>query len=354
MNHTPFLAQNWRFCILVPLIFTLILLALLAGGLMVKPAQAQQDGRIDEMPLDQRPGKSVPRGPRALSNDPMMDDPLEPLLMPDYQSVTDAETRAQAKRYHDCMRQALKAPDQARIEAMAWLSDGASIPALHCLASALVNLGDYDAAAQNFTSLADQMRTGRGVTYNIMAADDPYSLLAGIYGQLGNALLLGDHPARAYTAFSQALAEAPEQSTRLIYLLLLDRARSLGLLEDYEAAITDLEKAQDIAGWQADIALYLASAHRALGELEPALDAALQAVEMDPENPTARLERGNIQMLMGKESLARSDWNAIIERWPSSPAAAAARANLAALGEPEALSPYDPAVDEVVGAPPNN
>ncbi|GER04702.1 hypothetical protein JCM17846_23840 [Iodidimonas nitroreducens] len=157
----------------------LILLALLAGGLMIGPAQAQQDGRIDEMPLDQRSGKSVPRGPRALSNDPMMDDPLEPLLMPDYQSVTDAETKAQAKRYHDCMRQALKAPDQARIEAMAWLSDGASIPALHCLASALVTLGDYDAAAQNFTSLADQMRTGRGVTYNILAADDPIAFWPG-------------------------------------------------------------------------------------------------------------------------------------------------------------------------------
>ncbi|WP_188873769.1 tetratricopeptide repeat protein [Iodidimonas muriae] len=323
MKSILFMAQMGALC-------TLGLIGTTSG------ASAQQNDPLSELPIDQRRANpagladSQPNTEAAPTGD---GDTLAPLMLPPTRGISSAKAQEEANRYRACMQRLGTAPDRALENALAWLADGPSLPAEHCAAAALVALGRPDAAAQRYSRLADDMRTGRGLTYDIVDADDPYSLLAGIYAQMGNALLLADKPEQAYTAFSNGLAQAPLENDPLTLDLHVDRARTLGLMGEYEDAIKDLEKARLIGGWRADIALYLASAYRALGDLEPALDAAIRAVELDQQSPAARLERANIHMLTGDEKAARTDWQTIVTRWPDAAAALAARANLAALDQ---------------------
>lgn len=237
-------------------------------------------------------------------------------------------------RYRRCLDAAALSPGGALDDALAWQSAGGGLPAAHCIAVALFGLERYDPAAERLDELAQKLRIGSEIPADPLGGvADVNRLLAEVYAQRGNALLLAGRPAQAYTAFSNALAEAPPEALHGLFELYIDRARASGALGDFEAALADLERAQEIDSRHADLALYMASAQRALGRLDAAAESAERAVEIGGEAPAALLERGNIRMLAGDAEAAREDWLAVATRWPDSAAAAAAQANLARLAE---------------------
>ncbi len=261
---------------------------------------------------------------------------------PPDRTMSKAETEREARRYRTCMGFIEVNPQRALENAQSWQAEGAGLPAKHCMAVAMAALGHYEEAAEHLRVLADAFRSGQGLSFDIVQADNPYSLIASIHAQMGNALLMADQPQQAYTAFSQGLAEAPPHDDEIVRELYIDRARASAITGDYQDAIKDLEQARLIDGWRADIALYLASARRMAGEYDPAFDTINLALELDQDNPAIYLERGNINRLLGRVTDARTDWQMVVARWPQSAAAYAARANLAAQDTPSAPPPSNP------------
>ena len=152
-------------------------------------------------------------------------------------------------------------------------------------------------------------------------------LLSELYSQAGNAWLLSDDPARAYNAFSQALAEAPDGGDIALEAL-IDRARASAASGDYEAALRDLDRAVLIDAGRVDLYVYRASAHRALDAYDAAQAEVDTALHLDPANPDALLEQGNLARLTGDDTTARQTWLTLLQRYPDTPAAQAAQTNL--------------------------
>lgn len=298
---------------------------------------------LDEMPIDSR--RRPDFEPQVSGNErhDMQDlKSAQPIIKPPERTLSKGETEREARRYRTCMGFVDVNPQRALENAQDWQSEGAGLPARHCAAVAMAALGRYEEAAEHLRVLADAFRSGQGLSFDILQADNPYSLIAGIHAQMGNALLMADQPQQAYTAFSQGLAEAPPHDEAILRELYIDRARALAISGDYPDAIRDLEQAKHIGGWRADIALYLASARRMIGEYDPAFDTINQAMELDQDNPAIYLERGNINQLLGRTKDAHADWQTVVTRWPQSAAAHAARANLASRGAPSSFRSNSP------------
>lgn len=63
-----------------------------------------------------------------------------------------------AAQYRACMALAAQDPEQALEKAMAWRDTGGGDAARHCVAKALMGLGQYDEAARRFEALAQDIK----------------------------------------------------------------------------------------------------------------------------------------------------------------------------------------------------
>ena len=223
----------------------------------------------------------------------------------------------QAARYDACLRLIETSPDQAIERATQWRgqADG-GVPARHCLALALAAKGDYAGAA---TTLEAAARAAE-------AEHDPN--VADLWGQAGNAALLGGKPAVAAGYLTSGIAASGDVSARTAALL-VDRARAavdLGKLADAHADLdraTRLDPASPF-GW-----LLRATLARREHDLPTAERAVLEAGRRAPGDPDVGLEAGNIAAAQGKRDLARRAWQAVVSGAPGSPAATAAARLLA-------------------------
>ena len=77
-----------------------------------------------------------------------------------------------------------------------------------------------------------------------------------------------------------------------------------------------------------DLYVYRASAHRALDDYDAAQTEVDTALHLDPANPDALLEQGNLARLTGDDTTARQTWLTLLQRYPDTPAAQAAQTNL--------------------------
>ncbi|RMD88262.1 MAG: hypothetical protein D6807_06280 [Alphaproteobacteria bacterium] len=249
------------------------------------------------------------------------------------------DAAAEVARYRHCLDLASSAPKEALRLSGDWRAEGGGLAARHCHAAALLGGGDYEAAAAELSGIAEDLRLGRGVPHDPLGPADSHGLLADVYAQIGNAWLLAGDPEKAYTAFSQGLAEAPADAAAARVELHIDRARALADAGDYAAALADLKEARAGAAARSDILLYMASAYRALHDLDAASKAIERAIDLAGEGPETLLVRGNIAAERGDADSARRDWQAVITRWPENAAAALAQEHLKALA-PDA--PVDP------------
>jgi len=221
---------------------------------------------------------------------------------------------ADAKRYYACLAIVAETPDDAVESAMAWRDHGGGFPARHCLALALVELGNYEQAALRLQQLAQDMQQQRPV------------LQAQILGQAGNAWLLAARPAEARTALSAALTRAPQTID-----LLIDRARAHAALGAYQDAFTDLDLAVALNPERVDAMVFRAAARRHLGDRQRALEDVELALALLPNMTEALIERGILRQLAGDRGGARADWLKVLETAGRTDAADVARRHLEAL-----------------------
>ncbi len=220
--------------------------------------------------------------------------------------------------YAACMSLVQADPLRALDEAEIWAGQGGGEAAMHCAAISLFGLGRHIEAAQRLERLSGGMAVG---------AIEPR---ARVLAQAGQAWLLAGDGARAQQALSQALLLTPGNIE-----LLIDRSIALATTGLYWEAIDDLNLAVDLSPPRADVLVLRASAYRSLEATDLASDDLSRALTLDPGNPDGLLERGILRRLAGDAAGARADWGLIVESAPNTPAAEAARNNLANLEKEE-------------------
>lgn len=216
--------------------------------------------------------------------------------------------------YEACLGLAEENPIEAYRSGLAWFKAGGGLPARHCVAVALVGLGDHEAAATRFETLAREL------------AENRVDLRAEMLGHAGQAWLLAGRPVRASQVQSAAIALRPGDPT-----LLVDRAVSLMTAKRHAAAIADLNQALSLAPDFVDAYLYRATAKRYAGDIGGAWIDVSDALSLEPGLPAALLERGILSHLDGDHEGAREDWLAVISAAPKSAEADAARARIEAM-----------------------
>ena len=231
---------------------------------------------------------------------------------PQVTNPADAE-RADAKRYETCITLAKSKPADGWEAALTWMGEGGGDPARHCGAVALIGLKQYKDAAQRLEELAKTSQASLDVR-------------AGLLDQAGQAWILDGDPARAYADDTTALQLAPNKPD-----LLIDRAESLALTQQWKDAVADLDRALSLAPDRSDALTYRATAKRMLGDLKGAAADIARALQLNPYSPVAWLEDGNIKRLAGDSAGARKAWMQVLALTPKGSSADDARLNLETL-----------------------
>lgn len=229
------------------------------------------------------------------------------LLMPPSDTVA-IEDEEDAGRYAECMALARSEPGRAQREALAWAKHRGGDAAGHCLAVALLGLGQYELSARSLEALSERTRTTRP------------RLSIELLGQAANAWLIAGKPQAAYAAQTRALKERPGDID-----ILIDRSIVLASSAKYWEAVDDLNTALDLAPDRVDALIFRAAAYRRLDTLVLAEDDVARALGLAPDNADGLLERGIIRRLKGDIGGAQSDWMAVLRIAPDSPAAELAR-----------------------------
>ncbi len=215
-----------------------------------------------------------------------------------------------AYQYKACMALAKKAPQEAFETALTWRGLGGGDAAEHCVAVALIGLGQHTKAAGRLEALAGKAKQGATVK-------------AGLLAHAAQAWILAGRAMRAESVLTAALKLTPSDSA-----LMIDRAQAKAGQRDYDGAVEDLSRAIERGGGAVDAFVFRASAYRHLDRLELALADIERALALEPTHPDGLLERGILRRLREDDDGARQDWLGILRTAPGSPAAEAARRNL--------------------------
>ena len=228
------------------------------------------------------------------------------------QRALDLEPRAAgAREYAACMQLARADPRAAHEAAVAWRAKSGGNASLHCIAVALLGLGQFKQAARMLEELAQQTDGKRP------------TLKARLYGQAANAWMIADAPAMSEKLLSRALAIHPDDVD-----LRIDRAIARGTQGKYWDALDDLNHALEKSPNRADALTFRASAWRLVKSPELARQDIDQALKLRPDFPDALLERGLIRQALGDIAGARADWLLVLEITVEGAATEAARRNL--------------------------
>jgi tetratricopeptide (TPR) repeat protein len=221
----------------------------------------------------------------------------------------------QERKYQDCMSQAQSAPKQALKQAMAWEKEGGGGDAArHCVAASYMGLKQYDDAALELERIAETLPQVKA------------PIMAQLFGQAAQAWIQMDKPDRALADINQGLKVAKNNVDLLVF-----RATLYGNEDKYFEALDDLNAAYDLTSDRGTILVMRATAYRKLQQPDLAKDNVDLALNADPNDPDALLERGTQRAEAGDKNGARADWLKTIEIAPDSPAADDARDGLAKL-----------------------
>jgi Tfp pilus assembly protein PilF len=260
----------------------------------------------DKLPAPPR----LPEQPDIRENTPP---PSDGPARPDeaYGSVTGS------RFYRQCLELVNENADRAYDEATLWRDQGGGAAAEHCAAMALAGLGQLEEAARRLTRIAGEQ------------AEVEPELRAEIFSQAGLLWLMKGKAEPAHEAFSQALLTSPAgDPARAQYFL--DRAQAAANLGRWRNTETDATQTLALQA-RADAFILRARAHRALGDLVSARNDVNAALNLEPENAEALLERGQVRQDSGDIKGARADWLRVKTQTGSPELQGAARHRLAEL-----------------------
>ena len=220
---------------------------------------------------------------------------------------------ADSAEYERCLSMLNTNASGARAFADAWVATGGGDGAAHCLALAIIALGEPDTGAEMMDKLAAGSKA-------------PAIARAAVYGQAGQAWLMAGEPDRALASTTLALTMTPDDAD-----LLIDRSIAAATLERYQDAVDDLTRALDMDPRRADALVFRAAAWRHVNHLDLAQDDIDRAFVLDPENADALLERGILRQRRGDRAGARQDWERAVQLSPDSATGDLAQQNLALL-----------------------
>jgi len=209
------------------------------------------------------------------------------------------------------MRLARGDPAAAHESALAWRRKGGGDAALHCVAVALVGLGQHGQAARLLEELAGRTEGAR------------VPLKAALLAQAANARTMAGQSAAAEKLLTDAIALRPGDAE-----LRIDRSIARAAQGRYWEALDDLNAALDRAPERADALTLRASAWRHVGAPALARQDIDRALALRPDDPDALLERGLIRKAAGDIAGARADWLRVLEVAVEGPLTEAARRHL--------------------------
>jgi tetratricopeptide (TPR) repeat protein len=196
-----------------------------------------------------------------------------------FASFASAQSDDQA-RYEACLRGVEADPDMAYEEALAWRFEGGGWPARHCVARALIALGQEEEGAFRLQALAEAPDGG------------PTAMKVLYLAEAGEAWMSAGHPEEAHRVYGRALEMSPQSAP-----LWLGRARAAAGMGEW--ATVEASAAQAISqdpgnyeGWRAR-----AEARLELGDLPAAesdMRRALELAQTDEEAVSVLLIRGRI------------------------------------------------------------
>ncbi|WP_165585320.1 tetratricopeptide repeat protein [Roseococcus sp. SYP-B2431] len=212
--------------------------------------------------------------------------------------------------YDRCLTLLRNDPDEAMRFAQAWDATGGGDGARHCIALAMIGLGEAERAAERLERLGNGSRAG-GIAR------------AQVFGQAAQAWMIAGDANRAYGAATIALTLSPQDAE-----LLVDRSVILAALRRFNEALEDLDAALAIEPERAEAWVLRAAALRRLDRVDQAVQAVERALVLAPDNVEGLLERGILRQLRGDVAGAQTDWRRAIELAPDSMAADLAHQNL--------------------------
>lgn len=225
-----------------------------------------------------------------------------------------ATVRAQAvdaaAEYAACMALTADKPLDAFERAGQWEGLGGGLPARHCRAAALLELGEEEAAA----TMLEDLATGERASAPIKA---------GLLRHAAEAWRRAGQDDRALGVLDAALTVAPGDPQTLE-----DRAVLKADADRLWEAVDDLNAALEADPARISALVLRAAAYRRLDTLDLAQADLDRALRLDPEAIEAYLERGALALAGGRPGAARQDWMRVLRAAPDSPAAQVARSNL--------------------------
>jgi tetratricopeptide (TPR) repeat protein len=204
----------------------------------------------------------------------------------------------------------------AIVQAEQWATRTPIVPARHCLGLAYAAAGRWTPAALTFEQAARDAaarRDGR-------AAD--------LWVQAGNAALAADDPARARTAFDEAL-RLPGLPRLAAGEAAIDRARADYALGDLAQARVDLDRGLALVPEDPFAWLLSATLARKQNDLIRAQTDIDRTLKLAADDPAAQLEAGNIAAAAGDRNRARQAWTRAAQLAPETAEGKAAGAALA-------------------------
>lgn len=224
-------------------------------------------------------------------------------------------------RYRACLALARTAPARAVGQAQEWLGSGGGVDAAQCLGLAWSAQEKWPEAAAAFEAAAKDAENRQDRRRGDLLVE------------AGNAWLAAGDPARAAQAFEAALASkllAPPLEGEVH----LDLARTAASKGDFAAARLHADKGlalvpKDAFGWYLSAALA-----RKENDLARAREHIAKAVSLAPDDSAILLEAGNIAGVSGERDAALGLYARAARAAPDSDAGKAAKAALAANGDP--------------------
>jgi tetratricopeptide (TPR) repeat protein len=192
----------------------------------------------------------------------------------------------------------------------------------------LTDLPDQATYLTRFTlgvAALNQGETGIALEYlsNALAAapeeGECPSALARAHLYLGNLHALNGEYEAALESYAAALASADVRELASDAAVAYTNRGSIRYaLEQYEAALEDLDRALELARQDANAYYHRANVHRALEQQEAALADLDQALELGPEQARAYASRGLVHHNMGAYTAALEDYARALELEPDS------------------------------------
>lgn len=183
-------------------------------------------------------------------------------------------------RYEACLSGIEVNADAAYEEALAWRYEGGGWPARHCVARALIALGEEEEGAFRLQALAE-------------APDGGPTVIKVVYlAEAGEAWMSAGHPEEARRVYARALDFSPQSAP-----LWLGRARAAAGMGEWAAVEADAAQAISFEPQNFDAWHTRAEARYELGDLDAAeadMQRALDLASSDEEAVAALLIRGHI------------------------------------------------------------